>query len=61
MSSSTNIKIIDYDDQYALDTVRMWRESKEKALGVKDVHSFDDHLDFLRTKLEWVKGSKSEN
>jgi ribosomal protein S18 acetylase RimI-like enzyme len=51
MSISTKIKIIDYDDKYALDTVRMWRDSKEKALGVKDVHSFDDHLSFLRTKL----------
>jgi ribosomal protein S18 acetylase RimI-like enzyme len=45
------IKIIDYDDKYALDTIRMWRESKEKALGVKDVHSFDEHLSFLRTRL----------
>lgn len=51
MNSSTNIKIIDYDDKYALDTVRMWRDSKEKALGVKEVHDFDDHLNFLRTKL----------
>lgn len=48
---SINIKIIDYDDKHALDTVRMWRDSKEKALGVKDVHGFDDHLNFLRTKL----------
>lgn len=51
MSISVNIKIIDYDDKYALDTVRMWRDSKEQALSVKDVHSFDDHLGFLRTKL----------
>jgi ribosomal protein S18 acetylase RimI-like enzyme len=51
MSISANIKIIDYDDKYALDAVRMWRDSKEKALGIKDVHSFDDHLGFLGTKL----------
>jgi len=51
MSISTNIKIIDYDDKYALDAVKMWRDSKEQALGIKDVHSFDDHLGFLRTKL----------
>jgi len=44
MNPNTNVKIIDYDDKYARDTVRMWRESKEKALGVKDVHDFDDHL-----------------
>lgn len=46
-----DIKLIDYDDKYALDAVRMWRASKEQALGIKDVHDFDDHLDFLRTKL----------
>ena len=42
-----DIKLIDYDDKYALDAVRMWRASKEQALGIKDVHDFDDHLDFL--------------
>jgi ribosomal protein S18 acetylase RimI-like enzyme len=51
MNISANIKIIDYDDKYARDTVSMWRASKEQALGVKDIHSFDDHLNFLRTRL----------
>jgi len=51
MSTGANIKIIAYADQYALGAVSMWRDSKEQALGVKDVHGFDDHLGFLRTKL----------
>ena len=25
----------------------MWRESKEQALGIKEVHSVEDHLHFL--------------
>lgn len=29
----------------------MWRDSKEKALGVKDIHDFADHLNFLKTEL----------
>lgn len=51
MSISAHIKIIAYEDRYARDTISMWRDSKEKALGVKEVHDFDDHLNFLRTKL----------
>lgn len=46
-----NITLIEYDDKYAREAVAMWRASKERALGVKDIHSFDDHLSFLRTKL----------
>lgn len=29
----------------------MWRDSKEKALGQKDLHDFADHLNFLKTVL----------
>lgn len=46
MNSSADIKIINYNDAYARDTISMWRDSKEKALGVKEVHDFDDHLNF---------------
>jgi ribosomal protein S18 acetylase RimI-like enzyme len=42
------IKIIDYNDKYALDTVQMWRESMETALGVKDKHSLAEQLHYLQ-------------
>ena len=51
MNNETNIKIIAYDDRYARAAVKMWRDSKEKALGQKDIHSFNDHLNFLRSVL----------
>jgi ribosomal protein S18 acetylase RimI-like enzyme len=41
------IIIIKYDPKYAEQTVRMWRESKEKAIGQKELHSFDNHVNFL--------------
>lgn len=56
MRINANIKIIAYDDRYARATVSMWRNSKEQALGVKDVHSFDEHLNFLQTRL--IKNNK---
>lgn len=42
-----NIKIIEYDSVYAEETVRMWRQSKETAIGQKEVHSLEDHVFFL--------------
>lgn len=45
------IEIIPYDEKYSEETVRMWRDSKEKALGQKDIHDFADHLNFLKTVL----------
>lgn len=45
------IEIIDYDERYARAAVKMWRASKEKAIGQKDIHSFEDHLAFLRFVL----------
>ncbi|MBX2840031.1 MAG: GNAT family N-acetyltransferase [Gammaproteobacteria bacterium] len=29
----------------------MWRDSKERALGIKEIHTFDDHLYFLKEIL----------
>lgn len=46
-----NIKIIPYQEKYAEETVRMWRDSKEKALGQKEIHDYEDHLNFLKTVL----------
>jgi ribosomal protein S18 acetylase RimI-like enzyme len=41
------IIITKYDPKYAEQTARMWRESKEKAIGQKEIHSFDNHVNFL--------------
>ena len=51
MNDNPKIKIIPYDEKYAEEAVQMWRDSKEKALGVKDIHDFADHLNFLKTIL----------
>lgn len=50
------ITIIQYDPSYALQTVKMWRESKEQAIGQKEIHSFENHLYFLNNIL--IKNNK---
>ena len=32
---------------YAEQTVEMWRDSKERAIGQKEIHSFENHIHFL--------------
>jgi ribosomal protein S18 acetylase RimI-like enzyme len=44
-------RIIPYDPKYAPETVKMWRESKEQAIGQKEIHSFEDHVDFINHRL----------
>ncbi len=39
--------ITSYEPKYAEQTVSMWRESKERAIGQKEKHSFESHLYFL--------------
>lgn len=46
-----DFKIIPYHSAYAEDTVAMWRESKERAIGQKEMHSFEDHIFFLNNIL----------
>jgi ribosomal protein S18 acetylase RimI-like enzyme len=46
------IIIIQFDPKYAEQTVQMWRESKEKAIGQKDIHSFENHVNFLNHILD---------
>lgn len=46
-----DIKIIQYDSVYDEETVRMWRESKERAIGQEEIHSFEDHIFFLNNIL----------
>ncbi|MFK9090819.1 GNAT family N-acetyltransferase [Bacillus salipaludis] len=41
------IIITQYNPKYAEQTVRMWRDSKEQAIGQKEIHSFENHIYFL--------------
>ena len=43
--------IAQYNPKYAEQTVEMWRESKERAIGQKENHSFEDHIYFLNNIL----------
>lgn len=43
--------ITQYNPKYAEQTVEMWRESKEQAIGQKEIHSFENHLYFLNSIL----------
>ena len=52
----SDIKIIEYDPAYAVDTVRMWRQSKKKAIGQEELHSFENHVHFLNCIL--IKNNK---
>lgn len=46
-----NIIITQYHPKYAEQTVSMWRESKERAIGQKEGHSFENHIYFLNNIL----------
>ena len=46
-----NIIITPYQPKYAEQTVEMWRESKERAIGQKEMHTFDSHIYFLNNIL----------
>ena len=48
---SDKVTLITYDSKYAVDAVAMWRDSKERALGVREIHSFESHVDFLNQIL----------
>lgn len=41
------IKIVQYNPKYANQTVKMWRDSKEQALGKSEIHTFKSHVYFL--------------
>jgi ribosomal protein S18 acetylase RimI-like enzyme len=41
------IIIVQYDPKYAEQTVKMWRISKERAIGQKECHSLESHIYFL--------------
>lgn len=41
------IVIQPYESAYAEEVVRLWRASKEEAIGQKDIHSVESHVHFL--------------
>ena len=41
------MKIVDYHPSMGLPLVRMWRESFERAVGVKDTHSIEEQIEYL--------------
>ncbi|WP_223587560.1 GNAT family N-acetyltransferase [Neobacillus bataviensis] len=43
--------ITQYHPKYAKQTVEMWRDSKERAIGQKEIHSFENHINFLNNIL----------
>ncbi len=51
MTEIESIQLVEYAEKYAVSAVTMWRTSKEKAIGIKEIHSFDDHLYFLNEVL----------
>lgn len=41
------IKVIPFEAKYAEQTVIMWRDSKYGAIGQRELHSFESHVNFL--------------
>ncbi|WP_342577270.1 GNAT family N-acetyltransferase [Psychrobacillus sp. FSL K6-2843] len=45
------IRITPYNSKYAEQTMEMWRDSKEQAIGQKEIHDFENHVYFLNNIL----------
>ncbi len=45
--SQHKISIMPYSPEFSEQTVAMWRDSKEQAIGQKEMHSFENHIYFL--------------
>jgi GNAT superfamily N-acetyltransferase len=43
--------VIDYSPQYGKELVRMWRDSFEQAVGVKNPYPLEDQLQYLEEQL----------
>lgn len=52
MDKSPKVRLIPYQSKFGMETVKMWRASMEAALGIKDEHSWDDQLSYLREIAE---------
>ena len=44
-------EIVPFDRKYSAEVVGFWRESKERALGQPEKHSFENHIEFLENHL----------
>ena len=42
---------MEFQHEYAESLVKMWRVSKQNALGIAEIHSFQDQLNFLNDSL----------
>lgn len=51
MNTPARIDLIEFDERYAVATVKMWRDSKAQALGIEEQHSFANHVEFLTKSL----------
>ena len=47
----SQFRIIPFHPKRATETVRMWRASKEAAIGRPDKHPFEDHVAYLTSVL----------
>ena len=45
------IKIIDFAPGYARETAKVWQASMKSAIGRSGIHSFDEDLEYLVSKL----------
>ncbi|WP_342429601.1 GNAT family N-acetyltransferase [Neobacillus sp. FSL H8-0543] len=45
--NQNKFQITPFNHKYAEQTVDMWRDSKELAIGQKEIHSFENHIYFL--------------
>ncbi|MFO1443351.1 GNAT family N-acetyltransferase [Bacillus sp. Bva_UNVM-123] len=45
--NKNKITITQFNPKYAEQTVAMWRDSKEQAIGQKEIHSFENHVYYL--------------
>ena len=52
MNNHSGIRIIEYNEKYALETVKMWRASMEKALQWTDPHSWEEQIAYLTSLVE---------
>ncbi|RLQ91368.1 GNAT family N-acetyltransferase [Planomicrobium sp. Y74] len=47
-----DIRICRFEPSFASEAAAMWRLSKEKAIGQKEIHSFESHIHFLNHILQ---------
>lgn len=46
-----DVDIVEYSHRYGRELVKMWRDSFERAVGVANLHPFDEQLQFLEERL----------